>query len=77
MFTKTGNNLSGEQRQWLGIARTFYAPPAVLVCDEPTASLDSATAERFLKAVVRLRNTGRTVIIAAHRGSFFQPLIGL
>ena len=70
VLTETGTNLSGGQRQRLAIARALYARPTVLVCDEPTASLDSAAEKHFLNAIFRLRDAGRTVVIIAHGRAF-------
>ena len=61
-----GVRLSGGERQRLGIARTLYRDPEVLVLDEATASVDGETQEAIIKSLETLR--GRmTVIIIAHR----------
>jgi len=70
VLTETGTNLSGGQRQRVAIARALYARPTVLVCDEPTASLDSAAEKHFLDTIFRLRDTGCTVVIVAHGKAF-------
>ena len=62
-----GATLSGGQRQRLAIARTLYRDPAVLVFDESTSSLDSAS-ERCVSGVIeRLRAEGKTIVQIAHR----------
>lgn len=59
--------LSGGQRQRVGIARALAAEPRVLLCDEPTSSLDSATTRQILDLIRRLRDRlGITVIIITH-----------
>lgn len=60
-----GHGLSGGQRQRLAIARAIVANTPVLVLDEPTASLDAASADRLLGPLRRLA-TGRTTILITH-----------
>ncbi len=61
-----GVRLSGGQRQRIGIARALYHDPAVLVLDEATSSLDTATERDVMDAVRALRGE-KTLIIVAHR----------
>jgi ABC-type bacteriocin/lantibiotic exporter with double-glycine peptidase domain len=63
-----GVRLSGGQRQRLGLARSLYGNPAVLVLDEATSALDSATEDEVITA---LDGIGRecTIIMIAHRVS--------
>jgi ABC-type multidrug transport system fused ATPase/permease subunit len=61
-----GVRLSGGQRQRIGIARALYHDPAVLVLDEATSSLDTAT-ERGVMDAVRALQGDKTLIIVAHR----------
>lgn len=62
-----GVNLSGGQRQRLAIARALYRNPDVLILDEATSSLDSASEEFVQKTLNKLREEGKTIIIIAHR----------
>ena len=61
-----GSLLSGGERQRVAIARAFLRDPAVLLMDEPTASLDAATEARLLDVMERLAR-GRTTVIVSHR----------
>lgn len=61
-----GIRLSGGQRQRIGIARALYHDPSVLVLDEATSSLDSATESGVMDAVRILRGN-KTLLIVAHR----------
>ncbi len=62
------DTLSGGERQRVAIAAVLTLQPRVLVCDEPTSSLDPKSAEDVLTALVRLRDDlGLTVLCAEHR----------
>jgi thiol reductant ABC exporter CydC subunit len=61
-----GRELSGGQRQRITLARALLADAAILVLDEPTAHLDSATAERLLGDILAAAD-GRSVLLITHR----------
>jgi ATP-binding cassette subfamily B protein len=64
---ENGASLSGGQRQRLAIARALYKDPEILVLDEATSSLDSASEQYVQKMVNILKNNQKTIIIIAHR----------
>ncbi|CAJ2509257.1 Uu.00g142830.m01.CDS01 [Anthostomella pinea] len=61
-----GSLVSGGQRQRIALARTLIRDPKILVLDEATAALDSATEKRIQAAIDRVA-VGRTVVSIAHR----------
>ena len=61
-----GANLSGGQRQKIGIARAIIKNPPILILDEPTSGLD-ATAAVEVNATLRRLAAGKTVFRVAHR----------
>lgn len=65
-LAERGNNLSQGQRQLLAFARVLAADPEILVLDEATASIDTAT-ELLIQDALRRLTAGRTAILIAHR----------
>lgn len=66
-----GCNLSTGQRQLIAFARTLAHDPRILILDEATANIDTATEALIQKAIARLIE-GRTAIVIAHRLSTIQ-----
>lgn len=62
-----GASLSGGQRQRLALARAVFRMPALLVLDEPNASLDQTGEIALMEAMNRLKAAKRTVIFATHK----------
>jgi putative ABC transport system ATP-binding protein len=60
------NQLSGGQKQRVAIARALIARPKVILADEPTGALDSATTREIMALLKEVHSRGNTIIIVTH-----------
>ena len=66
------NQLSGGQQQRVAIARALVSSPSVLLADEPTGNLDSASAEEVLDLLEHVHGEGSTIVMVTHSNEVAQ-----
>lgn len=69
-FDNLPNQLSGGEQQRVSIARAIAHEPKIIFADEPTANLDSETADQVMKAFLELNSQGQTILMVTHEPEY-------
>ena len=73
-WNKYPKSLSGGQQQRVAIARALANSPQVLLCDEPTSSLDPELVDDVIQILMKIAKSGMTMIIVTHELDFVQKV---
>lgn len=69
-----GGMLSGGQKQRIALARTLYGDPSLVVLDEPNANLDDVGEAALVRAILDLKERGKTVVLITHRTNIINAV---
>ncbi|MCB9947624.1 MAG: type I secretion system permease/ATPase [Rhodospirillaceae bacterium] len=67
-----GQNLSGGQRQAIGLARALLLDPPILMLDEPTSAMDTASEMALIRRLREITEGGRTMVVTTHRATLLK-----
>ncbi|MFO7599979.1 MAG: ATP-binding cassette domain-containing protein [Candidatus Desulfacyla sp.] len=60
------SQISGGEKEWVAVARAIVNGPLVLLADEPTGNLDSATSRGVMRLLQRINREGASILMVTH-----------